>query len=128
MSTNPHVYTETFEKDAGYRFDRDGVSIVVRHISSGRQLSSAQNITLSSRLDIFFDQILGHPTRDAAAQDIPLIKSDFVQTGKGPLFKYVDDQTWEFLKRGSFRFGTAEYYRNTPNMGVLKSFPTRCAQ
>src|SRR5262249_13286265 len=119
MSTKSHVYSEeSFEKDAGFRFYRDGVSIVVRSISSGRRLNAAQNIALSSRLDRFFDQILGHPARNAGAQDVSLTKSDFVQPGKGPLFKYVSDQTWEFLKKGSFQFGTAEYYRNTPNMDI----------
>jgi hypothetical protein len=118
MSTKSHVYTESFENDAGFRFYRDGVSTLVRSMSLGRRLSAAQNIAFSSHLDRYFDKILGHPARNAAAQDAPLTKSDFVQPGKGPLFKYVSDQTWVFLKKGSFKFGTAEYYRNTPNMDI----------
>jgi hypothetical protein len=118
MSTKSHVYTESFEKDGGFRFYRDGVSILVRSISHGRRLSAAQNIALSSRLDRYFEKILGHPARKAGAQEVPLTKSDLVQPGKGPLFKFVKDQTWEFLKKGSFLFGTAEYYRNTPNIDI----------
>ena len=107
MSTRSPVYTESFEKDAGYRLCRDGVSVLARGCSLGRRLSTAENIALSSHLDRYFDQILGHPARNASAQDVPLTKSDFVQSEKGPLFKFLNDQTWEFLKNGSFKFGTA---------------------
>jgi hypothetical protein len=118
MSTRSRVYTESFEKDAGFRLCRDGISILARGCSLGRRLGTAENIALSSHLDRYFDQILGHPARTASAQDVPLTKSDFVQSEKGPLFKFVNDQTWEFLKNGSFKFGTAEYYRNTPNIDI----------
>jgi hypothetical protein len=118
MSTKSYVHAESFEKDVGFRFCRDGISILVRGMIPGRRLSAAENIALSSRLDRYFDEILGHPARNAGAQDVPLTRSDFVQPDKGPLFKFVCDQTWEFLKKGSFQFGTAEYYRNTPNIDI----------
>lgn len=118
MRTKSRVHTESFEKDAGFRLYRDGVSILVRGMSLGRTLNPPQNIALSSHLDRYFDEILGHPARNAPAQDVRLTRSDFVQPDKGPLFKFVCDQTWEFLKKGSFQFGTAEYYRNTPNIDI----------
>src|SRR5262249_29960582 len=108
MSTTSRVYTESFEKGAGFRLCRDGVSILTSACSLGRRLSTTENIALSSNLDRYFDQILGHPARNASAQDAPLTKSDFVQSGKGPLFKFVSDQTWGVLKNGSFKFGTAD--------------------
>lgn len=118
MSANWHLYSESFEKDGGFRFWRDRVSILVRSISPGRTLNAEQNIALSIHLDRYFDAILGHPARNAPAQEVPLTRSDFVQPDKGPLFKFVSDRTWGFLKKGSFRFGTAEYYRNQPNLDI----------
>jgi hypothetical protein len=118
LSAESHLHTESFEKDVGFRFCRDGVSILVRSMSPGRTLNSKQTIALSIHLDRYFDEILGHPARNAPAQEVPLTRSDFVQPDKGPLFKYVCDRTWEFLKKGSFQFGTAEYYRNTPNIDI----------
>jgi hypothetical protein len=118
MNTKSRAYTESFEKDGGFRFCRDGVSILIRAMSLGRRLNAAQNIALSSRLDRYFDEVLGHPARNSPVQEVPLTRSDFVQSDKGPLFKFVSDQTWEFLKKASFRFGTAEYYRNTPNIDI----------
>ena len=91
MSTKSYVHAESFEKDAGFRFSRDGISILVRGMIPGRRLSAAENIALSSGLDRYFDEILGHPARNAGAQDVPLTRSDFVQPDKGPLFKFVCD-------------------------------------
>jgi hypothetical protein len=34
------------------------------------------------------------------------------------LYKYLSDATWDYIRQGSFQFGSAEFYRKTPNIKI----------
>jgi hypothetical protein len=70
--------------------------------------------------DAYFDGVGGH-VQDAEAVSLhqtPLGPEHFPEVKPEPFYKYVSENTWNYLKQGSFRFGTAEYYRRVENTGI----------
>ncbi len=121
----PYEYREKFEKDGGFRLFRDRTSVLLRAFSYGRRFSDQQNVRLAQRLDTFMDAV-DHYVQDAPARNLekvpsagaPLSKVDFSEVDPTPMYKYVSDDTWDYLRSGSFQFGTAEYYRTSPNIDI----------
>lgn len=118
----PCEYRENFEQNGGYRLFRDRVSVLSRSFSFSRRLTDQQNLALAKRLDDFFAAIDGHVDGaldpNSKLPETPLTKADFAEVNPATMYKYAEDATWEHLRRGSFQFGTAEYYRNSPNIKI----------
>jgi hypothetical protein len=119
----PYEYREDFEVDAGFRLFRDKVSVLLQSTSCGQRLSDQQNCALVRATNDFMDAIADPDFAKvnvdrATPPDIPLRESDFREIEDGPLYKYIRQDTLSFMERGSFQFGTAEYYRNSPNIKI----------
>jgi hypothetical protein len=113
----PYRYKEKFEKDAGYRFLRDKRSLLVRASSYGRRFTDGQVASYDGHINRYLDAVTpraGNAYKFAKA----LTRTDFPEAKSEPLYKYVSDTTWGYIRRGSFQFGTARYYRTTPNMNI----------
>ena len=112
-----YEYREQFEADQGYHLYRDKLSILVRAISYGRRFTDDQMASYVKHIDRYMDALKSVdapiPTMTKA-----LVESDFTEFSDQPLYKYVSDSTWSYLSKGSFQFGTAKYYRETPNINV----------
>ena len=121
-----HNYRHEFEINSGYRLFRDQVSVLLQSNSFGRRLTNAQNVALAKALDDFLDAVREHkavqapsiPDDGISLPDRPLSKADFAEAPPGPFYKYVREDTWNYIRQGSFQFATAEYYRNTPNIDI----------
>jgi hypothetical protein len=113
----PYCYREKFEKYGGYRFVRDKKSILVHAISYGRRLTDGQVAAYDSRVNAFLDAVLPRASGDAKYAQA-LTRTDFPDLKAEPLYKYVSNATWEYIRQGSFQFGTAQYYRTTPNIDI----------
>jgi hypothetical protein len=112
-----YKYKERFEPDQGYHFYRDNHSILIRAMSYGRRLTDDQTASYVRGTNRFMDAL---KSVDAPIPTLtkPLVESDFADHSDQPLYKYVSDSTWTYLSEGSFQFGTAKYYRETPNINV----------
>lgn len=110
-------YREIFEKDAGYRFFRREVSILIQTISYGRRLDEKQNAALAEANSRYLDAI-GNRTPLRYRHQPALMPDDFAQVSDQAFYKYISDETWEHIKRGSFQFGTASFYRSTPDIRI----------
>jgi hypothetical protein len=44
--------------------------------------------------------------------------TDLSDRGREPFYKYVSEETWGYIKAGSFQFGSAEYYRMHENRNI----------
>jgi hypothetical protein len=110
-------YKERFEPDQGYHFHRDNLSVLVRAMSYGRRLTDDQTASYVKHTGRFMDAL---KSVDAPIPTLTkaLVESDFVDHSDQPLYKYVSDSIWKYLSEGSFQFGTAKYYRETPNINV----------
>jgi hypothetical protein len=118
-----YKYREKFEQDGGFRLFRDRVSVLGQSNLFGRRLTAQQNLLLAKRLDDYIAAISGLGngplTPDSKFPDTPLTKADFIEVDhSAPFYKYVNDTTWNYLRSGSFQFGTAEFYRNQPNIEI----------
>ena len=115
-------YHHKFEPDAGFRLFRDRVSVLLHSNSYGRRLTDKQNLILAKAIDEYMDGISGaEKTSDSRAiplSDRPLTLRDFAELDTDYIYKYVSDSTWSYIAQGSFQFGTAEFYRNTPNIEI----------
>jgi hypothetical protein len=107
-------YREVFEADCGYRLYRHRVSILLQALSYGRRLTDDQIGAYVSAVNTYLDTISDRPTLDPS-ELFPLTASTFPKAADRPFFKYVSDETLAFISRGSFRFGSAEFYRATEN-------------
>ena len=117
VSEMAHRYKEKFEKNGGYRFIRDKKSILVHAISYGRRLTDGHVAAYDSRVNAYLDTVLPRATDNANYAEA-LTRTDFPDLKADPFYKYVSDATWEYIRQGSFQFGTAQYYRTTPNIDI----------
>ena len=113
----PYKYKEKFLPDNGYRFYRDDRSILVQMLAYGRPLTDTQLVSVAKNFNKYLDTILKRDPQ-TPAYGPALQRSDFKDLKSEPLYKYVSDSTWNHICKGSFQLGTAEYYRNTPNMNI----------
>jgi hypothetical protein len=113
----PYSYKEKQEKDGGYRFFRDKKSIRIQAISYGRRLTEEQVAAYDRRINEYLDNVAGRSAETPKAVQA-LKRNDFTDVGTGPLYKYVSDETWEYIRQGSVQFGSAQYYRTTPNIKI----------
>jgi small nuclear ribonucleoprotein (snRNP)-like protein len=113
----PYRYKEKFEKDNGYRFFRDKKSVLVHAISYGRRLTEGKVAAYDAHTNRYLDAVMPRAS-DSYEYAQALRPSDFPDVKSQPLYKYVSDATWEYIRQGSFQFGTAQYYRNTPNRNI----------
>jgi hypothetical protein len=110
-------YKERHEKDGGYRFLRDKKSIFIQAIGYGRRLTEQQIAAYDRRINEYLDNVAGRSAEAPKAVQA-LRRDDFPDVGTGPLYKYVSDETWGYIRQGAFQFGSAQYYRTTPNIKI----------
>jgi hypothetical protein len=110
-------YKEKFEKDAGYRFSRDKRSVLVHAISYGRRLTDEETAAYNRHVNAYLDAVMRR-TNEVYKYAQALTRTDLPDVESEPLYKYVSDATWEYIRKGSFQFGTAQYYRSTPNINI----------
>ena len=120
-----HRFTEKFEADGGFRLYRDRISVLGQALSFGQRLSSQGNTDLALSLDAFFDAIAREkfgpdPSFDQPRSPIgsPLTRVDFPELTPNVFYKFISQETWEYIRDGSFQFGTPEFYRTTPNIHI----------
>ncbi len=110
-------YRESFEVDKGYRFYQNKISILVQQIAHGRRLGSDQLSKYVAAINEYLNSISGR--KNILSNEIfPLTRSNFPQVKEGSFYKYVSDETLEYIKRGLFQFGTAQHYRDSENEGI----------
>jgi hypothetical protein len=113
----PYLYRVKFEKNGGYRFIRDKKSILVHAISYGRRLPDGQVAAYDRHVNAYLDAVMPRATEGAKYAQA-LTRTDFPDVESEPFYKYVSDATWEYIRQGSFQFGTAQYYQTTPNINI----------
>ena len=64
----------------------------------------------------YLDNVGRRPARHTISN--PLTEVDFSNKIHAPFYKFVSDEAWSFISRGSFRFGSAPYYRNVENRSI----------
>ena len=113
-------YQEKFEVDLGYRWYRGRISILVHALSFGNAITALQSLAYVQTVDGYRNRIKGDAqnAETASPDQLPLGVEDFTEVKSEPFYKYVGDDTWSYLKRGQFRFGTADYYRCVENNGI----------
>jgi hypothetical protein len=110
-------FREVFEPNAGYRFFRNRRSILIQSPSTGQRFTETQIVSFTETLDQFLDSVQGRQPRTVAVKRL-LGERDFPALSGAPLYKYVSEQTWDHIRRGSFQLGSAVYYRTTENLGI----------
>jgi hypothetical protein len=110
-------YKEKFEKDGGYRFLRDKKSILIQAIGYGRRLTEEQVVAFNRHTNKYLDNVAGR-SAEAPKYAQVLKRDDWPDVSTDPLYKYVSDATWEYIRQGSFQFGSAQFYRTTPNINT----------
>jgi hypothetical protein len=110
-------YKEKFENDAGYRLIRDRKSILVQAISYGRRFTEEQVAAYDRHINAYLDNVAGR-SAEAPKYAQALRRDDFPDVSSDPLYKYVSDATWEYIRQGSFQFGSAQFYRTTSNINI----------
>ncbi|HTR87171.1 MAG TPA: hypothetical protein VMI56_22000 [Reyranella sp.] len=115
--TLQYHYKEAFEPLAGYRFSRNKRSLLLGATATGQKLTNEQNISFTKASDAYFDSLQGREPRQIKIERL-LSESDFQTPCDAPLYKYVSEETWHHIQRGSFRLGSAVYYRTTENHGI----------
>jgi hypothetical protein len=110
-------YREIFEGDKGHRFYRHRVSVLVQAITYGRRLDGEQLSKYVANINVYLDGISGR-TRAQYNDIAPLSRTAFPQVKVNSFYKYVSDETLGYTKRGSFQFGTAQFYRNSDNAKI----------
>jgi hypothetical protein len=109
-------YREKFDY-RGYRFIRDKKSVLVHAISYGRRLPDGEVAHYDRRINAYLDAVLSRTAGDSIYAQA-LTRTDFPDLTSEPIYKYISDATWEYIRHGSFQFGTAQYYRTTPNINI----------
>jgi hypothetical protein len=110
-------YKEKFENDAGYSFIRDKKSVLVQAISYGRRFTEEQVAAYDRHINAYLDNVAGR-SAEAPKYAQALRRDDFPDVSADPLYKYVSDATWKYIRQGSFQFGSAQFYRTTPNINI----------
>jgi hypothetical protein len=110
-------YKEKFEKNAGYRLIRDKKFILVQAISYGRRLTEEEVAAYDRRINTYLDSVAGRSAEEPKYGQA-LRRNNFPDVSSDPLYKYVSDVTWERARQGSFRFGSAQFYRTTSNINI----------
>jgi hypothetical protein len=109
-------FREKFEPNQGYHFFCDRTSVLLRAMSFGRRLADEQTANYTREVNQFLDSIDSVDAQSSLAK--PLVESDFADLNDEPIYKYVSDATWQHISAGSFQFGTAQFYRETPNISA----------
>jgi hypothetical protein len=111
-------YKEKFEANGGFRFFRDKRTVLLQATSYGRRFTEQQLGSYVRSINGLLDSISGRPSTSTDSVGSALTKADFPVVNSGPLYKYVSDSTWDYIKRGSIQLGTATYYRTTENGNI----------
>lgn len=111
-----YKYDVQYLPKEGMIFRRNRRSIRVGMMTMGQRLSDEQ---LASQVS----SIMGLTANiEGKAQSTPtgpmrLRRDDFV-AAEGDFYKYVPTHSWEYMQRGSFRFGSADEYRRQESPGI----------
>ena len=103
-----------FEANSGYRFFKDGVSILLQVASRFRQG------TIVTNKDLFHDfQRINKALQDMGAYDgerqgvSNLMTANHFPPHKGrEFYKFLPERSLDYYKEGSFQFGSIQYYRS----------------
>jgi hypothetical protein len=102
-----------FEPDAGYRFFKDEVSILLHSAARFRQGAIVTNVDLFNffrHLNRFLQRVGAYEVERQGVSD--LMRADDFQSFKEIAFyKFMPEKTLEYYLRGSFQFGSVQYYR-----------------
>jgi len=105
----------SFEPNAGYRFFRNEVSVLLHAAARFKRDAVVTNIDLFNffrRLNRFLEDVGAYeferqgPSKLMAAENFSDLKSDAV------FYKFMSDSTLNHLMSGSFHLGSIAYYRN----------------
>jgi hypothetical protein len=111
-----HRFDNKFIRNEGWEFRRDNVSVRLLSPSCGQAMTDDQVIKLYEILETFMLAIDGEPKSSAFMPVSKVLsRDDFGVVTDQPLYKYVSASTWQHIQRGSFQFGSAEYYRRAEN-------------
>jgi hypothetical protein len=117
----PYKYTTTLQANEGYVYRRNKRSILVSVPSAGQVLTAEQSIAYTNAIQEFLRAVGEEAVAAAPAHAPPprvLTPEEFAEPADQQFFKYVPAQTWKYLQKGSFQFGSAEYYRHAENPNV----------
>ena len=103
-----------FEANSGYRFFKDGVSILLQVASRFRQG------TIVTNKDLFHDfQRINKALQDMGAYDgerqgvsNPMTANHFPPHKGREFYKFLPERSLDYYKEGSFQFGSIQYYRS----------------
>jgi hypothetical protein len=107
--------TVTHEPDRGFRSSKDGISILHHTLMVTKRSASLTNSQVndtSSATNTFLTRIGMY---DPEAQNLSqqLTSDSFPDVDKDAcLYKYVSEETLAYMRKGSFQFGSIQYYRD----------------
>jgi len=112
-------YREVFEKDRGFHLYRYKVSVLLHATAYSSRLTDDELSDYTAFIGKYLDDISEKPPRPIDYRPVPAVTlSDFAPLDNSPFYKFVSDETWRYIDSGNFQFGTAKYYRNTPNLHI----------
>ena len=118
-----YKYRIQFRPLGGSMLYRDKRSVLLGMLAMGRQrFTDLERVKMTGATQAYFHSIAGDPgplPRAEVADEAnarALVSADFGESSEAPLFKYVSNQTWAHIERGSFQLGS-------PACCGIKPFP-----
>lgn len=107
---------ETFEKDQGFRMHFGGRSILHQALSSGSKMTPRQRGQLTMALRTYMDGV-EERTSVSRGSVRALSAADFPEISEPTFYRFVTSETLNYMKNGSFQFGTPRRYREMEDQG-----------
>jgi hypothetical protein len=106
-----------FEPDAGYRFFKDDVSVLLHASARFKHDAIVTNLdmlNLFKRLNRFLEAV-GAYERESQLASRLISAEEFPNFDEVEFYKFVPANLLEFYRAGSFQFGSINFYRNIEN-------------
>ena len=104
-----------FEPDAGYRFFKDEVSLLLHSAARFRQTAVATNndlFNLFKETNKFLERVGAYEAERQGASDL-MTADHFPDRNKEvEFYKFLPEKSLEYYLEGAFQFGSIEYYRS----------------
>jgi hypothetical protein len=103
-----------FKRDAGYRFFKDGVSILLHALAIAKEgaiLTNTDCYHFLRRINKYLQSVGGYSLEKLDFGKILTIK-DFADLEDLAFYKFGSKQWLDYILKDSFQFGSIDYYRN----------------
>jgi hypothetical protein len=114
------MITAKHEPDGGFRFERDGVSLLAHALAmckAGVRLSTADVNAFFRRVNQYLQSIGAYGEEQQQLSEVLKI-DDFRPRKDCTIYKYVKDDVLQCMLGGSFQLGSIQYYRTVEDQNI----------